>query len=268
MATFLELLNSGPQLGLGIFYPASGIIERLGPDWDWIWIDGQHGELAYADVLAAVRASNLVKKPCVVRVPGHEAGLIGKALDTATDAVMVPMVENAKQAKAIVEAAKFPPLGCRSYGARRLIDLHGRAYAHSDRPHPLLVCQIETEPGLKNAASIAAVEGVDALFFGPDDMSLRFGLPMDQPRPKGYLDQALKTVADAAKANGKICGGVFGTPESLSAAVELGYMLNVGTADSSILANGSKEIATSLRQSLAPTKAKDANSTSDEQEVY
>ncbi len=268
MATFRELLNSGPQLGLGIFYPASGIIERLGPDWDWIWIDGQHGELAYADVLAAVRASNLVKRPCVVRVPGHDAGLIGKALDTAADAVMVPLVEDAEQAKAIVDASKFPPLGCRSYGARRLIDLSGRGYAHSDSPGPLLVCQIETEAGLKNTASISAVEGVDALFFGPDDMALRCGLPMDQPRPKGYFDQALKTVADAAKANGKICGGVFGTPGSLSAAVELGYTLNVGTVDSSLLANGSKEIVTSLRQCLTPAKAKDADSTSYELGAY
>jgi len=96
MSTFFELLSKGPQLGLGIMYPASGMIERVGCDWDWVWIDGQHGELGYTDILSAVRACNLIKKPTIVRVAGHEAGEIGKALDTAADGVMVPMVQNAQ----------------------------------------------------------------------------------------------------------------------------------------------------------------------------
>ena len=116
-------LRQGPQLGLGVMYPAAGIIERIGPDWDWMWIDGQHGELGYGDILAAVRASNLIQRPTVVRVPGHDSGAIGLALDTAADAVMVPMIDDADQARQIVNAAKFPPLGNRSYGARRPIDL-------------------------------------------------------------------------------------------------------------------------------------------------
>ena len=73
MKTFAELLAEGPQIGLSHMYPAPGIIERIGPDWDWIWIDAQHGELDYSDVLGSVRACNLIGKPAVVRVPGHEA---------------------------------------------------------------------------------------------------------------------------------------------------------------------------------------------------
>ena len=161
-----EMLKNGPSLGVGIFYPAPGIIERIGSDWDWIWIDGQHGQLGYEDILAAVRAANLIQKPTVVRVPGHEYGMIGKILDTATNAIMVPMVEDAQQAELIVKAAKFPPLGKRSYGSRRLIDLFGRSYANGNKSQPLLICQIENEKGLKNIDSIAAVQGVDVLFIG------------------------------------------------------------------------------------------------------
>jgi len=262
MATFRELLGGSPQLGLGIFYPAPGIIERIGPDWDWIWIDGQHGQLAYTDVLAAVRACNLVRTPALVRVPGHEAGLIGMALDTAADAVMAPMVEDAAQAARLVQAAKFPPLGSRSYGGRRPIDLFGRAYAHDETRMPLLVCQIENEKGLKNASSIAAVEGVDALFFGADDMSMARQLPMDKPRPKGYFDEALEAVARAADANGKIAGGVFTDEQGLSHAVKLGYTLIVGTIDVSLLANGSKDSAARLKKCLGTAqKQKDDNTT-------
>ena len=240
MATFLEKLKSGPQLGLGVFYPAAGIIERIGPDWDFVWIDGQHGELGYRDVLALVRACNLANRPAMLRVPGHEAGTIGLYLDTACAALMVPMVENAEEAKTIVQAAKFPPLGKRSFGGRRPIDLYTRTYAHQDTPGPVLIVQIESLLGLENVGQIAAVEGVDALFFGADDMALREGLPMDATRPKGHFDKALKRIADACKGSGKICGGCFFNTEAMAKAVELGYTLNVCCGDVPLLANGSK----------------------------
>jgi 4-hydroxy-2-oxoheptanedioate aldolase len=254
MNPFNESLNKSPQLGFCLMYPAPGIIERVGPDWDWIWVDGQHGQLEYCDILAAVRACNLIRRPAVVRVPGHEAGTIGKVLDTAADALMVPMVDTVEQARTIVQAAKFPPLGSRSYGGRRPIDLFGRNYAHADQPQPLLICQIETEEGLKNSAKIAAVKGVDAIFFGPDDTALRKGLPMDQPRPTGYFDKALKTVARAAADHGKIAGGVFTTPEALNQAAEIGFRLIVACGDVGLLAGGSKSAAKSLRTVLTESK--------------
>jgi len=247
-------LCSGPQLGLCYMYPAPGVIERIAPDWDWVWVDGQHGELGYADVLAAVRACNLSLRPAIVRVPGHDAGAIGKALDTLADGLMVPMVDTADQARAIVQAAKFPPLGSRSFGGRRPIDRLGRSYAHADIEQPLLICQIETPMGLQNVDEIAAVEGVDALFFGPDDMRLRAGLPMDQPLPVGYFDEALHTVIQAAQKHRKFAGGVFGAPQSLVQAVELGYRLIVATGDVMLLSQGSTNKATEMREALGNKK--------------
>jgi len=243
-------LRQGLQMGLCIMYPASGIIERIGPDWDWLWIDGQHGELAYADILAAVRACNLIQRPAVVRVPGHDPGAIGLALDTGADAVMVPMVDDVDQAHHVVNAAKFPPLGNRSYGARRPIDLHGRAYANADHEQPLLVCQIETLTGLKNVEAIAAVDGVDVLFFGPDDISMRQGMPMDEPRPEGHFDDALQKVADAAQACDKIAGGVFPNPKAMQQAAAMGFRLAVAGADVLFLADGSSAKADLMRKAL------------------
>jgi 4-hydroxy-2-oxoheptanedioate aldolase len=250
MATFLEKLKSGPQLGLGVFYPAAGITERIGPDWDFIWIDGQHGQFGYKDVLDTVRACDLVKKPAMLRVPGHEAGIIGLYLDTACAALMVPMIETAEEAKAIVQAAKFPPLGKRSFGGRRPIDLYTRTYAHQNVPGPLLIVQIESLVGLENVEKIAAVEGIDGLFFGPDDMALREGLPMDVTRAAGHFDKAHKKVADAARKSSKICGGCFFNAEAMAKAVEFGYTLNVCCGDVPLLANGSKAQAKIFRELL------------------
>ena len=72
MQNFAPTLAAGQaQLGLGICYPSPGVIERIGADWDWIWIDGQHGEIGYADVLEMVRACDLIVRPALVRVPWH-----------------------------------------------------------------------------------------------------------------------------------------------------------------------------------------------------
>jgi len=264
---FLDALKNGPILGFCSMYPASGIVERVGPDWDWIWVDGQHGEMGYNDLLAAVRACNLIRRPAVVRVPGHDAGAIGLALDMAAQGVMVPVIESADQARAIVAAAKFPPLGSRSYGGRRPIDLYGRGYSHADRPQPLLVGQIETEVGLEHIDAIAAVDGIDVLFFGPDDMAMRRGMPMDQPRPAGIFDQALKTVADTARKHGKFCGGVFTTPDALRQAVELGFRLIVATGDVALLATGSQNQAKSLR-TVVPQPSKTPTATSGKTDLY
>jgi len=231
-------------------YPAPGIVERIGPDWDWLWIDGQHGELGYDDVLAVVRASDSVHRPAVVRVPGHDPGQIGKALDTAAAGVMVPMVNTPAEARKVVQAAKFPPLGARSYGGRRPIDLWGRGYANPVQPEPLLVCQIETPEGLRNADQIATVDGVDVLFFGPDDMALRAGLPMDQPRPEGVFDEAFHVVANAARRGGKFAGGVFRAPAALAAAVQQGYHLIVSAGDVMFLAEASRQSSDALHAVL------------------
>ena len=256
-----EALAKGPQLGFGIMWPTSGVIERIGPDWDWIWLDGQHGQLDYRDLLAGVRAANLADRPTVVRVPGHEPGYISKILDTGCEAVMVPVIDTAEQAKAAVKASRFPPLGSRSYGARRAIDLFGRGYSHQDRTQPLLVCQIETQTGVENAEAIAAVEGVDVLFFGPDDMAMRQGLPMDKSRPKCCFDKALKIVADAAKRHDKFSGGVFATPEMLRKAVELGYRLIVVSADASLLPTASAEKAQVMRKAFGGETGKPSGNT-------
>lgn len=249
-SVFRSRLLETPQMGLSMTYPAPGIIERIGPDWDWIWIDGQHGELGYNDMLTAVRACNLIGRPAIVRVPGHDSGAIGKALDTAADGVMVPMVDDSSQARRVVEAAKFPPFGARSYGGRRPIDLTGRGYAHQDRVQPVLVCQIETQAGLANAEAIAGVEGMDAIFFEADDLRLRLGLPMDKPPPDGVFDDALRTVAEAAGVHGKVAGGVFLSAGALRAAVRLGYRLIVACSDVALLAGGSADKARSLRDQM------------------
>ena len=247
---FKEALAKKPQLGFGSMYSSPGIIERIGQDWDWCWIDAQHGEWGMHDAIQAIRACNLVGIYALVRLPGHSRDAIGKILDAGCHAVMVPMVESREQAEAIVDAARFAPRGHRSYGGRRPIDMRGRAYAHADQSQPLVVCQIESPAGFGRVDEIAATDGVDALFFGPDDMALAQGMVMDQPRPAGHFDSEMAEVGAAAKRHGKIAGGIFATPETIRMGVELGYHMIVSAGDSALLATNSLQAANSCRGAL------------------
>ncbi len=250
LRSFKDALENRPQLGFCSMYPAPGIIERIGHDWDWCWIDTQHGEWAADEAIQAVRACNLAGIFSQVRVQGHDPGLIGKILDTGCSAIMIPMVESAEQAEAVVQAARFAPLGKRSYGGRRPIDLYGRSYSHSENPQPLVVCQIESPEAVECADEIAGTEGVDAIFFGADDMSVAEGMPMDKPRPPGCFKTEKKAVTDAARRHGKIAGGVFGSPEAAGRAVESGFRQIVCTGDVPLLSVNSQAAAKACRAEL------------------
>jgi 4-hydroxy-2-oxoheptanedioate aldolase len=247
--SFRSLLQSGqPQIGLCVMYPSPGVVERIGADWDWIWIDGQHGELAYTDIISLVRACDLIQRPAFVRVPGHEFGLIGLALDTAPAGLIVPCVDTVEQARAVVRAAKFPPLGGRSYGGRRPIDRVGRTYSDNANHETLLICQIESPEATENADSIAAVDGVDALFLGPDDVMLRRGFSMTTPRSKDTLGKDFEAVITACRNHGKFGVSVGIGKEMLGLCLALGYHLIVAGGDVPFLANGSRQAATEARE--------------------
>ena len=241
-----QLQKKDLLLGFCLMYPAPGIIERVGRDWDWIWIDGQHGQLDFDSILQCVRACELVGKPSVVRVPSHDYGPIGLALDTCTSGIMVPMINTSEQAGAIVNAAKFPPLGLRSYGGRRPIDIFGRSYSQNANKDILLIAQIETDEGLRNVDEIASVPGIDALFFGPDDMAMQLALPMDQPRKVDFFKSAMEKMANAAQKAGKIAGTVTASPEMLDMAAKMGYKLCIGTGDVALLVVGSSKMRESF----------------------
>lgn len=246
MAAPLVLPDKTPLFGVCICYPSPGVIERIGPDWDWIWIDGQHGELGYQDILGLVRACDLIRRPAFVRVGAHDYGEIGKVLDLGAAGVIVPCVDTAEQAKQLVFAAKFPPLGGRSYGSRRLIDLYGRLFVEKANVETLLVVQIETPLAISNVEEIAAVPGVDALFLGPDDVMLRRGFAMTTPRSPETLGDDMRAVVSACRRQGKKAVAVGASSEMAAFALHLGFDLIVGGADVGFLAVGSANAAAEM----------------------
>ncbi len=237
-------------LGVCTMYPAPGMIESMCKGWDWVWIDMQHGQYSYDSVLYAVRLADGVGIPSIVRPDTHDHGLLGKYADTAPAGLMIPMIDTADEARQIVRALRFPPMGMRSYGGRRPIDLYGRDYYREQRLFAML--QIETELGARNAQEIAAVEGVDALFFGPDDTKVALGLPINVPVAETEeLRASMAQVADAARKAGKFSGCVAADAATIRMARDMGYQLIVGGADVAFLRTGAADRVQELRSALA-----------------
>ncbi|MCC6679909.1 MAG: hypothetical protein IT445_03305 [Phycisphaeraceae bacterium] len=256
---FMNKLREGSHLfGLANTYPAPGIIAAMSTGWDFIWIDGQHGQFGYDAIARAINAAELIGIPTLVRAPGQEHGLLGPLADLAPDAMMIPMINTANEAKAVVRALRFPPVGSRSYGGRRITDKLGRYY-YSTHEGPGIVLQIETPGAVQRAEEIAAVEGVDVIFFGADDMKVQLGLPLDTPATQDpQLLELCRQTAQAAHNAGKVAGCVVGSAEAVHIVTEMGYQLIVGGVDVVFLRLGAaaklKEMRAGLSDSIVNSR--------------
>ena len=233
--SFKEAAQQRPQFGVGIMYPAAGIIESIGAGWDWIWLDTQHGQADYSILLEMVRTSQAMKLAAIVRPASHEQGTLGRVMDMAPDGLIIPQVDTVEQAQKIVSATRFPPLGDRSYGGRRVIDKGGRGYYQSANEQVTVLVQIESPEAIDNAEAIASVDGIDGLFFGPDDVKMRLGLPIDSSLGEPQLAAALESVSQSARSAGKLCGCVAVTQQAAKQVVDAGYRVIVATADVALL---------------------------------
>ena len=248
-----QRLESGEVLlGVANGYPCPAIIETIGRGWDFVWIDSQHGQYFHDAAIHAVRAADAAGVDTLLRVPCQEPGMMGLYMDMLPSALMVPMVNTAEQAAAVVDAVRFPPLGNRSFGGRRPIDYLGRSYYQG--PGPVVVVQIETPQAVENAEEIIALEGVDGLLLGPDDLKIQLGLPIDTPwLESAPLRDAMRHVAEAARNAGKYAGGIAPSQEALRETIEMGFQLVVGGGDVPFLRAAAQERLAALREVLRST---------------
>lgn len=246
----LSMLREGKTaLGLFHMYSAAGIIEGMCRGWDYVLSDMQHGQHDYATALASAHAAGSAGLPFVVRAPGHEPSMLGRIADMSPAGIMTPMVNTAAQAEAIVRALRFAPRGERSYGGRRVLDVNGREYYR--QTEIMVIAQIETQEAADAAGAIIRTDGVDCVFFGPDDMKVQLGIPINttlvgDPR----LKDALARTAKAARDAGKFSGTAVGDPASIEFALEQGCQFLIGGADIVFLREGATARLAAMRQAV------------------
>lgn len=203
------------QIGYWLNLPDTAVAEiAAGAGFDWLLVDGEHtthGLQTLVHQLQAIAAYPMVQ--AVVRVPmglGHAGEmLIKQYLDLGAQTLMVPMIENAAQAAAVVRAARYPgPDGLGGIrgmaGARAARWGRLERYVHEANDQLCILLQAETRTALENLEAIAAVDGVDGIFIGPYDLSASMGHRGEPGHPEmlAVIEDALRRLARMGKPAG------------------------------------------------------------------
>lgn len=195
--------------------------------YDGIWLDAEHRVWDPREVDAMLARHHAADIDCLWRPPTKEKNALYRLLEDGASGLMIPHVGSPDEARALVKAIKFPPLGDRGFcgGGRDASFWVGKAddYTEQANRETFLTVQIETREALEQVEAIAAVPGVDMLFLGPGDMSLRLGCTAAVTDPK--MLEVQKTVAAAARRHGKAWGRPVGTAEDAKVIIGLGAQL-------------------------------------------
>ena len=173
--------------------------------FDFIWIEMQHSPLTYQDVARMIWACRGAPAVPFIRVPDATEGDIQKATDIGALGIIVPMVVDAEEMENAVQWAKYPPMGIRSQGGGQYGALWGRNYRQTANDNIMIVAMIEQPDGVEQAAAIAGVAGVDAIFAASSDLSSFSGRRQGEPE----YERLITKIKDDTLGAGKALGGPF-----------------------------------------------------------
>jgi 4-hydroxy-2-oxoheptanedioate aldolase len=217
--------------------------------WDTLTIDLQHGVVDYQAMVTMLQAISTTATVPVVRVPWLEPGILMKALDAGAYAVICPMVNTREDAQRLVSCTHYAPRGTRSFGPVRANLYGGADYFQHANDTIVTFAMIETAQALDNLDAILSVEGLDAVYIGPSDLSISLGCKpaFDELEPRAA--QAVEHILARAKAHNVVAGIHNGTPEAALGRIGKGFQFVTVSSDARILAAGSQEILKKMRSS-------------------
>jgi 4-hydroxy-2-oxoheptanedioate aldolase len=176
--------------------------------FDGLWMDLEHHRETVETADDLIRAARVGNADVMVRPAKGEFLRIGRILEAGATGIMYPRCDDAAEAKELVKWSKFAPMGRRGADGANAdmpyLSMPIGEYIKKANEETFLVVQIEDQDALKNAEAIAAVDGVDVLFFGPGDFSILSGIPGQFDNK--IIDDAINAVAKAAKNTGKHWG--------------------------------------------------------------
>ncbi len=216
--------------------------------WDSLTIDLQHGVIDYAALVPMLQAISTTNTVPVVRVPWLEPGILMKVLDAGAYGVICPMVNTREDAQKLVHWTHYAPQGTRSFGPIRATLYGGADYPVHANKTIVAFAMIETAQALDNLDAILSVEGLDAIYIGPSDLSLSLGCKpnFDDLEPKAQ--EAIEHIVERAKAHGVVAGIHNGRPGVARARIELGFRFVTVGSDARMLAASSQDILVAMRK--------------------
>jgi 4-hydroxy-2-oxoheptanedioate aldolase len=226
--------------------------------FDWLLIDGEHGPNDLRSMLAALQAVAPYPVHPVVRIAQGDTVLIKQVLEIGATTLLVPMVESAEQARALVRAMRYPPSGVRGVGSGLARSSRWSAYPDylkKANEGLCLLVQVETLAALDQLDAIAAVDGVDGVFIGPADLSASMGHigQPGHPEVRAVIDNAISRILAAGKAP-----GILAVDEMLARHyIALGARFVAVGVETTLLAQAARSLATRFKapQAEASTRS-------------
>lgn len=222
--------------------------------WDTLTIDLQHGVIDYQAMVTMLQAISSTPTVPIVRVPWLEPAGLMKALDAGAYGVICPMVNTREDAQKLVAYTNYAPKGGRSFGPVRALLYGGADYAERANETIVRFAMIETAQALDNLDAILSVEGIDAVYIGPSDLSLSLGCRpvFDDVDPP--VAQAIDHILARAKAHGVQAGVHNGRTDVALARVAKGFRFVTVSSDARLMAAGAQQMLTQMRAGPAPAK--------------
>jgi 2-dehydro-3-deoxyglucarate aldolase len=199
------------------------ILGKIG--FDFLVFDTQHTPLSIEAVQSMMQAMSYSQTTPVVRVQWNDFAMINRALDIGAHGVIIPFVNTREDAIKALQYATYPPKGIRSYGPRRAA-MRDTEYMTTADEEVLILPQIETKEALDNIDSILSVDGIEAFFVGPYDLSRSLGVFTQWKHPT--FEKALAKVIEAAEKS-HTTPGMLALTEEADKTIERGFrLINLG----------------------------------------
>lgn len=219
--------------------------------FDWLFLDLEHSALPLDTAAQISIAALSVGITPIVRIPIGGFSIATRVLDSGAMGIVHPHIETAEEARRLVDAVCFPPIGHRGVGGSipqfgyQPVKL-GEAIAELNRA-TLITVMLETPEAVAQADEIAAVEGVDVVMIGTNDLAMAMGYPQQFGHPE--VVKAYETVAAACKRHGKYLGsGGVQDPELISRYVGIGVRFLLAGGDSTLLLGAGRQRVETLRK--------------------
>lgn len=250
----LKKIRSGKQLalGLGVHHLRGSAVPLVAKaaGYDWLFIDAEHGAISTPEISQICMAALPTGVVPIVRICARSLDEGTRALDNGALGIVVPHVDTPAQARALVEAFRFAPMGRRSTGgSNACFGYRPPAAAESQKilnAELLVIPMIETPQAVENAEAIAAIDGVDALLIGTNDLTLEMGIPGQIGHER--VRAAYETVAAGCRRHNKVLGmgGVY-DQELATRYIGMGARMVLGANDHSLLVTAATQRAEYLR---------------------
>ena len=215
--------------------------------WDSLTVDLQHGVVDYQAAVNMLTAISTTGTVPVVRVPWLDPGILMKVLDAGAYAVICPMVNTVTTRENWWAATHYPPRGTRSFGPIRALLYAGADYPQHANDTVVAFAMIETQEALDNLDDILRVDGFDAVYIGPSDLSLALGCTPTFDDVDTPVAEAIDHILARAKAHGVVAGIHNGAPEAALKRIAKGFQFVTVSSDARLMAAGVQQVMAKMR---------------------